>query len=59
MKPKEACREPVTNQTMTRHGAHYPQRLENLEGVSAYRHVGIFYLGATAIPWALMYECMK
>jgi membrane protease YdiL (CAAX protease family) len=27
--------------------------LENLGIVSAYRHVGIFYLGATVIPWAL------
>jgi membrane protease YdiL (CAAX protease family) len=26
---------------------------ENPVGVSAYRHVGIFYLGATLIPWAL------
>jgi membrane protease YdiL (CAAX protease family) len=38
---------------MARHGGRYPQRFENLEGVSAYRHVGLFYLGATAIPWAL------
>jgi uncharacterized protein len=43
----------AADQTMPRRGARCPQRLENLEGVSAYRHVGIFYLGATAIPWTL------
>jgi membrane protease YdiL (CAAX protease family) len=38
---------------MARRGARYSRRLEDLEGVCAYRHVGSFYLGATAIPWAL------
>ena len=40
------------SQTMARHGTPDCMPFENPVGVSAYRHVGIFFLGATAIPWA-------
>ncbi|MGA2832553.1 MAG: CPBP family intramembrane glutamic endopeptidase [Terracidiphilus sp.] len=43
----------TVSETMTRHGAPDRMPFENPEVVSAYRHVGIFYLGATVIPWAL------
>jgi membrane protease YdiL (CAAX protease family) len=43
----------TASQTMARHGAPDRMPFENLVGVSAYRHVGIFFLGATVIPWAL------
>ena len=42
----------AVNQMIVRHGDSNRTPSGNPEVVSAYRHIGIFYLGATVIPWA-------